>query len=214
MATFKKVGTIGTFHTPRWSTGMTARGYERDFAEACFRQIEGFGTYGFPESHAASFALLVYASAWMKCRFPDVFACALLNAQPMGFYAPAQIIRDAREHGVEAREVDVNFSGWDNSLEALRLRPPAAASAPRCATARTCASDTCGADRLSPDQGRARGRHAPPRGEARAAAMIPCAIIWLRTGLSPERARSPGGRGRLSAPSGSTGAMRSGPCAA
>ncbi len=72
-----------------------------DFAERCFKQIEGFGTYGFPESHAASFALLVYASAWMKCRYPDVFACALLNSQPMGFYAPAQIVRDARDHGVE-----------------------------------------------------------------------------------------------------------------
>ena len=116
MATFKKVGTIGTFRT-KMVEGMAARGYERDFAEACFRQIEGFGTYGFPESHAASFALLVYASAWMKCRYPDVFACALMNAQPMGFYAPAQIVRDAREHGVEAREVDVNHSTWDNLLE-------------------------------------------------------------------------------------------------
>ena len=116
MATFKKVGTIGTFHT-KMVEGMAARGYERSFAEACFRQIEGFGTYGFPESHAASFALLVYASAWMKCRYPDVFACALLNAQPMGFYAPAQIIRDAREHGVELREVDINHSHWDNRLE-------------------------------------------------------------------------------------------------
>ena len=116
MATFKKVGTIGTFHT-KMVEGMAARGYEREFAEACFRQIEGFGTYGFPESHAASFALLVYASAWMKCRYPDVFACALMNAQPMGFYAPAQILRDACEHGVEAREVDINFSHWDNGLE-------------------------------------------------------------------------------------------------
>jgi error-prone DNA polymerase len=97
--------------------GMAARGYDRAFAENCFRQIEGFGTYGFPESHAASFALLVYASAWMKCRYPDVFACALLNAQPMGFYAPAQIIRDAREHGVEVREADINHSHWDNRLE-------------------------------------------------------------------------------------------------
>ena len=116
MATFKKVGTIGTFHT-KMVEGMAARGYERSFAEACFRQIEGFGTYGFPESHAASFALLVYASAWMKCRYPDVFACALLNSQPMGFYAAAQIIRDAREHGVELREVDINHSHWDNTLE-------------------------------------------------------------------------------------------------
>ena len=96
---------------------MVARGYGRDFAERCFKQIEGFGTYGFPESHAASFALLVYASAWMKCRYPDVFACALLNAQPMGFYAPAQIVRDARDHGVAIRAVDINFSDWDHDLE-------------------------------------------------------------------------------------------------
>ena len=123
MATFKKVGTIGTFHT-KMVEGMAARGYDRAFAEACFRQIEGFGTYGFPESHAASFALLVYASAWMKCRYPDVFACALLNAQPMGFYAPAQIIRDAREHGVEVRAVDINHSHWDNGLEDTDIKLP------------------------------------------------------------------------------------------
>src|SRR4029077_10062244 len=89
----------------------------RDFAERCFSQIEGFGEYGFPESHAASFALLVYASAWLKCRYPDVFAAALLNAQPMGFYAPAQIVRDVREHGVEVRPIDVNHSDWDAVLE-------------------------------------------------------------------------------------------------
>ena len=98
---------------PRWSQGMAAKGYDREFAERCFRQIEGFGEYGFPESHAASFALLVYASCWMKCRYPDVFLAAMLNAQPLGFYAPAQLVRDAREHGVEVREVDVNFSDWD-----------------------------------------------------------------------------------------------------
>ena len=97
--------------------GMLANGYPRDFAERCFQQIEGFGEYGFPESHAASFALLVYASAWLKCRYPDVFAAALLNAQPMGFYAPAQIVRDAREHGVEVRAPDVNHSHWDSTLE-------------------------------------------------------------------------------------------------
>ena len=102
MATFKRVGTIGTFQR-KMIDGMLANGYERGFAERCFQQIEGFGEYGFPESHAASFALLVYASAWLKCRYPDVFAAALLNAQPMGFYAPAQIVRDAREHGVEVR---------------------------------------------------------------------------------------------------------------
>src|SRR6266568_2384913 len=116
MATFRRVGTIGTFQR-KMIDGMVARNYDRDFAERCFHQIEGFGEYGFPESHAASFALLVYASAWIKCRYPDVFAAALLNAQPMGFYAPAQIVRDAREHGVEVRPVDINHSEWDCSLE-------------------------------------------------------------------------------------------------
>ncbi len=116
MATFKRTGTIGTFKT-KLIEGMVARDYPRDFAERCFSQIEGFGEYGFPESHAASFALLVYASAWLKCRYPDVFAAALLNSQPMGFYAPAQIVRDVREHGVEVRPVDINHSGWDATLE-------------------------------------------------------------------------------------------------
>jgi len=116
MATFKRVGTIGTFQR-KMIDGMLANGYEREFAERCFQQIEGFGEYGFPESHAASFALLVYASAWLKCRYPDTFAAALLNAQPMGFYAPAQIVRDAREHGVEVRPPDVNHSSWDSTLE-------------------------------------------------------------------------------------------------
>jgi len=117
MATFRRVGTIKYFRD-KLIEGMAGRGYPRDFAERCFRQIEGFGEYGFPESHAASFALLVYASAWMKCHYPDVFAAALLNSQPMGFYAPAQIVRDTREHGVEVRPVDVNHSCWDNTLEA------------------------------------------------------------------------------------------------
>jgi error-prone DNA polymerase len=106
---------------------MTARGYDPEFAQRCFNQIKGFGEYGFPESHAASFAHLVYVSSWIKCHHPAAFAAALLNSQPMGFYAPAQIVRDAREHGVEAREVDVNLSDWDCTLEpgasapALRL---------------------------------------------------------------------------------------------
>ncbi|MBS0245228.1 MAG: error-prone DNA polymerase [Proteobacteria bacterium] len=116
MATFKRTGTIGTFRD-KMVKGMLERGYPRDFAERCFGQIEGFGEYGFPESHAASFALLVYASAWFKCHYPDVFAAALLNAQPMGFYAPAQIVRDAREHGVEVRGPDINHSDWDSTLE-------------------------------------------------------------------------------------------------
>ena len=116
MATFQRVGTIGLFKA-KMIEGMVSRGYERSFAERCFSQIEGFGEYGFPESHAASFALLVYASSWIKCHYPDVFCAAMLNAQPMGFYAPAQLVRDAREHGVEMREVDVNFSEWDSTLE-------------------------------------------------------------------------------------------------
>ncbi len=116
MATFKRVGTIGTFQR-KMIEGMVANKYEREFAERCFHQIEGFGEYGFPESHAASFALLVYASSWLKCRYPDAFAAALLNAQPMGFYAPAQIVRDAREHGVEVRGVDVNLSDVEATLE-------------------------------------------------------------------------------------------------
>ena len=116
MATFKRTGTIGTFKT-KMIEGMVERNYPREFAERCFSQIEGFGEYGFPESHAASFALLVYASAWLKCRYPDVFAAALLNSQPMGFYAPSQIVRDVREHGVEVRPVDINSSEWDATLE-------------------------------------------------------------------------------------------------
>jgi error-prone DNA polymerase len=124
MATFKRVGTIHTFRA-KMIEGMAAKGYERAFAERCFAQIEGFGTYGFPESHAASFAILVYASCWLKCRYPDVFACALINSQPMGFYAPAQIVRDAREHGVEVRAADVNFSDWDCALEADGPQPGA-----------------------------------------------------------------------------------------
>ncbi len=122
MATFRRVGTIQTFQE-KMVEGMAAKGYDREFAERCFHQIEGFGEYGFPESHAASFALLVYASCWMKCRYPDVFAAAMLNAQPLGFYAPAQLVRDAREHGVEVREVDVNLSDWDCTLEPLPPLP-------------------------------------------------------------------------------------------
>ena len=121
LATFRRTGTISSFRD-RFIEGMRARGYQRDFAERCFSQIEGFGEYGFPESHAASFALLVYASAWLKRHHPAVFACALLNSQPMGFYAPAQIVRDAREPrdwrgGVEVRPVCVNASYWDCTLE-------------------------------------------------------------------------------------------------
>ena len=116
MATFRNVGTIENFRE-KMIGGMVRRGYKQDFAERCFKQIEGFGSYGFPESHAQSFARLVYVSSWIKHYHPAVFACGILNSQPMGFYAPAQLVRDAREHGVEVREVDVNASFWDNSLE-------------------------------------------------------------------------------------------------
>jgi error-prone DNA polymerase len=117
MATFRRVGTIHTFQK-KMVDGMVARGYEKEFAERCFKQIEGFGEYGFPESHAASFALLVYASCWLKARYPDVFLAAILNSQPMGFYAPSQLIRDAREHGVEVLEPDINHSTWYSDLTA------------------------------------------------------------------------------------------------
>ncbi|MFL5045828.1 MAG: error-prone DNA polymerase, partial [Xanthobacteraceae bacterium] len=123
MAAFRRSGQIERYHA-KLVEGMAARGYEREFAEACFRQIEGFGYYGFPESHAASFALLVYVSAWLKCHYPDVFCAAILNAQPMGFYAPAQLVRDAVDHGVELREVDVNHSHWDSTLEPRQRRGP------------------------------------------------------------------------------------------
>ncbi|WP_353429990.1 error-prone DNA polymerase [Paracoccus denitrificans] len=116
MATFKHTGGVSKFRD-RLISGMIERGYEQDFAERTFQQLEGFGSYGFPESHAASFALIAYASAWLKCWHPDVFCAALLNAQPMGFYAPAQIVRDAREHGVEVRPVCINASRWDCTLE-------------------------------------------------------------------------------------------------
>ncbi len=116
LATFKRHGNVSEFKT-LFLRGMAQKGYDRDFAERCFSQIEGFGSYGFPESHAASFALLVYASSWLKCHHPGIFACALLNSQPMGFYAPAQIVRDAREHGVEVRPICINASFWDNTME-------------------------------------------------------------------------------------------------
>jgi error-prone DNA polymerase len=116
MATFKVTGGVSHFHD-KLIGGMVRNGYTQDFAERTFKQIEGFGSYGFPESHAASFALIAYASSWLKCHHPDIFAAALLNAQPMGFYAPAQIVRDAREHGVEIRPVCVNASRWDCTLE-------------------------------------------------------------------------------------------------
>jgi error-prone DNA polymerase len=127
MAAWKRKGGLGPFHE-RLVGRMVAKGYAREYAERIFKQIEGFGEYGFPESHAASFALLVYVSAWLKCHHPDAFLAALLNSQPMGFYAPAQLVRDAREHGVVVRPVDVLKSDWTCELEfddaAGTLLPP------------------------------------------------------------------------------------------
>ena len=118
LATFRHVGTISSFRE-RFLTGMLKNGYSKEFADRCFSQIEGFGTYGFPEAHAISFANLVYVSAWIKYHYPDVFCAALLNSQPMGFYAPAQLVRDAREHSVEIRPIDVNYSDWETTLEPI-----------------------------------------------------------------------------------------------
>ena len=129
MATFRRAGTIHKLRDD-FIDGMVGNDYDRDFAERCFKQIEGFGEYGFPESHAASFAILVYNSSWVKHYYPEVFAAALLNSQPMGFYAPAQLVRDAREHKVEVRPPDVNASDWDCTLGARPQQPLRPASRP------------------------------------------------------------------------------------
>jgi error-prone DNA polymerase len=187
MATFKRTGSIGTFKA-KMIEGMIAKNYPRDFAERCFSQIEGFGEYGFPESHAASFALLVYASAWLKCRYPDVFAAALLNSQPMGFYAPAQIVRDVREHGVEVRPVDVNHSAWDATLE-----PGPLAAERMQALHRDMAGDmrTTHALRLGLRQIKGLREEDAERivaeriGGAATRAYRTVRDLWLRTGLSP-----------------------------
>ncbi|WJS98106.1 error-prone DNA polymerase [Novosphingobium humi] len=117
MAAFRRNGQIEENHRAKFISGMIGNGYDAEFAERCFEQIKGFGDYGFPESHAQAFAWLAYVSSWLKCRHPAAFTCALLNSQPMGFYAPAQLVRDAQEHGVLVRRVDVNHSAWDCTLE-------------------------------------------------------------------------------------------------
>ena len=121
MATFRNSGTMPQYKD-KMINGMVQRGYQQDFAERCYKQIEGFGSYGFPESHAQAFAHLVYVSSWLKCHHPAIFTAALLNSQPMGFYAPAQLVQDARRHKVDVRAIDVNFSNWDNAIEAGALR--------------------------------------------------------------------------------------------
>ena len=129
MATFRHTGTIHLFRA-KFIDGMVGNGYAREFAERCFGQIEGFGEYGFPESHAASFALLVYVSSWIKRYYPETFCAALLNSQPMGFYAPAQLVRDAREHGVEVLHPDINASDWECTLERMPPSPRASPTSP------------------------------------------------------------------------------------
>src|SRR5205085_2443402 len=121
MAGWRRPGLIDTFRT-KLMHGMRAKGLPDEYAERVFKQIRGFGEYGFPESHAASFALLAYISAWLKHHYPAAFCAALLNSQPMGFYAPAQLVRDARQHAVEVRAVDVNHSNWDCTLEGDAIR--------------------------------------------------------------------------------------------
>ena len=160
MATFRNVGTIHHFRE-KMIEGMTAKGYDREFAERCYKQIQGFGSYGFPESHAISFARLVYVSSWIKCHHPAVFAAALLNSQPMGFYAPAQLVRDAREHGVEVREPDVNYSEWDNRVEQYFL-PEASASGRGTVSQSAAAADGGGAGGASAAS--RRPLHHPPDG--------------------------------------------------
>jgi error-prone DNA polymerase len=144
MAAWRRSGVLETFQ-PKIVNGMLRNGYTREFAEQCFNQIKGFGEYGFPESHSASFALLVYASAWIKRHHPAEFCAALLNSQPMGFYAPAQIVRDAQSHGVEVRGVDVNLSLWDCQIESNAANAKDRADARSAATRANPASSACAA---------------------------------------------------------------------
>jgi error-prone DNA polymerase len=190
MATFKFTGGVSHFKD-KLVGGMVARGYEEDFAEQTFSQLEGFGSYGFPESHAASFALLAYASSWLKCHHPEVFCAALLNSQPMGFYQPAQIVRDAQEHGVEVRPICVNASRWDCTLEDKARRVAGGAAGP--------------ADGRRPGGGR---RRPPGAGPGRRA------LPFDRRGLAPRRDqdRRPvaAGRGRRLPAQPQAGAARGG----
>ena len=190
MATFKRIGTIGKFRD-KFINGMTARGYDPTFATNCWNQIEGFGSYGFPESHAASFANLVYASAWIKCHYPDVFAAALLNSQPMGFYAVAQLVRDAQEHGVEVRPVDVNLSNWDCTLEPIEAQEGKADVLPRNINPRHASMqddiETIHALRLGLREITGFSEDWAKKIESvRAAGFDSIRDLWLRTGLPPK----------------------------
>ena len=168
MATFRHNGNVHLFRDKFIERHDPAAAMSADFAEHCFSQIEGFGEYGFPESHAASFALLVYASSWIKCHYPDVFCAAILNSQPMGFYQPAQLVRDARQHGVEVREVDVNYSAWDCTLE------PRSANGTPCRSPRLPADQRLNEDELEQARRGARQRlcqHRAARGGRRRLAL-------------------------------------------
>jgi hypothetical protein len=195
---------VSDFRT-RFLRGMRANGYDEDFAERCFSQIEGFGSYGFPESHAASFALLVYASSWLKRHHPGIFACALLNSQPMGFYAPAQIVRDAREHGVEVRPVCINRSHWDNVMERTETGGPG--PAPRLPADQVHAGGGGRLDRRRPRQRlHGGGGCLAPRGSGGAHADHPGRGRRLRR-AGPDPARGALGRPRAGA-EGGTAAFR------
>ena len=183
MATFKRVGTIQNFEK-KFLNGMAAKGYDAKFAVDCWRQIQGFGSYGFPESHAASFANLVYASAWVKCHYPDVFLSALLNSQPMGFYATSQLVRDAQEHAVEVRAVDVNHSNWDCTLECTPT-PQGKLHARHSSMSEDIL--TTHAVRLGLRQiGGFSEEWAKKIEEARGAGFDSVRHLWLRTGLPPK----------------------------
>ena len=210
MATFKRNGDIHLFRD-KFIAGMVANGYDRDFATRCFSQIEGFGTYGFPESHAASFALLVYVSAWIKCFYPDVFACALLNSQPMGFYAPAQIVRDAREHGVEVRPSTSTTANGTARWNRFAPHPPASRD-PSLSPFRGEREGVRGyALRLGLRQ--IKGSPRPMRsGSSRRAARATRMprTLWRAQRARPRRARTPRRGRRAFARSGSTAAGRCG----
>ncbi len=195
MATFRAKGKIETLEE-KMVGRMVARGYDRDFAQRCFDQIKGFGEYGFPESHAASFAHLVYVSSWLKWKYPAAFACALLNSQPMGFYAPAQIVRDAREHGVEVRAVDVNLSEWDSTLEPTSARPERSRASGVVEGRRPDASRKCPSTTLRTSEAGClalRLRPSPDRGTAfgRCGASRPKSPLCLRRRSAPGRRARP-----------------------
>ncbi|MET3896985.1 error-prone DNA polymerase [Devosia sp. UYZn731] len=182
MATFKRTGGVGVFRD-KFIAGMLERGYSQDFAERCFSQIEGFGSYGFPESHAASFALLVYVSCWVKCHYPDVFLAALLNSQPLGFYAPAQLVRDAQEHGVDVRPVDINLSDLEIVMEKSNIGGDYIA--PRHAEMR---DDIWGTNGVRLGFNLVKGlktKHANLIVARRGAGYDSVRDVWLRTNLSP-----------------------------